>query len=397
MANIQIEYPSYINTAVCRIKNAGKEVFLVGGALRDKLLLKECNDFDLATSAYPTETAEIFKDLHCIKTGMKHGTVTVIIEGKPVEITTFRKDGEYKDNRHPDDVSFTSDIKFDLSRRDFTINAMAYGHETGLIDLFGGEEDLKNGIIRAVGEPKKRFSEDALRIMRAFRFASKLDFDIENETFLAAKECREGLRAISAERKTVELEGILLGAGVKRALSLMREARIFEVIAEGITIDEEKFSKIGELPLDFATRLAFLYGENEGLPDRLSEMKLSNAIKNKVLKLDRLTKEPLCADTDSDIRRLISRCQDDVFDLLEIKRALGESVDGLEGKIKEIQKRGDCLTLRSLAIGGKDLLELGVKPSLIGEILEKLLSMVMDEPALNKKQTLKALAKEIIK
>lgn len=394
MANLKIEYPSYIETAVCRILNAGKEVFLVGGALRDKLLGKECNDFDLATSALPEETAEIFKDLHCIKTGMKHGTVTVIIEGKPIEITTFRKDGEYKDNRHPDGVFFTPDIKFDLSRRDFTINAMAYNHETGLIDLFGGENDLKNGIIRAVGEPKRRFNEDALRIMRAFRFSSKLDFDIEDETLLATKECRDGLRSISAERKTAELEGILLGTGAKKALTLMAEVGIFEIIAEGITIDKEKLSKINELPIDFATRLAFIFGGSDDLADKLSKMRLSNAVKNKILKLDRLASEPICTDTDGDIRRLISRCGDDIFDLLYIKNALGENTRGLEEKIKAIQKRGDCLSLKSLAIGGKDLLELGITPSLIGEILEYLLSRTMDDPTLNEKGTLIALAKQ---
>ncbi len=396
MANLQIEYPSYIETAVCRILEAGKEVFLVGGALRDKLLGKDCNDFDLATSALPEETAEIFKDFHCIKTGIKHGTVTVVIEGKPVEITTFRKDGEYKDNRHPEGVSFTPDIKFDLSRRDFTVNAMAYNHEIGLIDLFCGENDLKNSVIRAVGEPKRRFSEDALRIMRAFRFSSKLDFDIEKETLLAASECREGLRAISAERKTVELEGILLGVGAQKALTLMARSGIFEIIAEGLKLDEKRFSKISELTPDFATRLAFIYGGNENLDKQLSKMRLSNAIKDKTLKLAYLMDEPLPF-TDGDIRRLISRCGESFFDLLSIKKALGESVEGILNRASEIQKRGDCLTLKSLAIGGKDLLELGVKPSLIGEVLEVLLSRVMDDPALNEKGTLINLAIELIK
>lgn len=396
MANLQIEYPSYINTAVCRILNAGKEVFLVGGALRDTLLLKECNDFDLATSALPEETAEIFKDLHCIKTGIKHGTLTVIIEKKPVEITTFRKDGKYKDNRHPEGVSFTPDINHDLSRRDFTVNAMAYSHATGLIDLFGGEEDLKNGIIRAVGVPKKRFTEDALRIMRAFRFASKLDFDIEKETLTAAKECREGLLSISAERKTVELEGILLGAGVNKALSLMHKTGIFEIIAEGIEIDESKFSRIHSVTLDFPTRLAFLYGESEALPDHLSKMKLSNAIKDKVIRLSRLMKTPTPV-TDGDVRRLLSVCGDNIFDLISIKKALGENVDGLTKKANDILKKGDCLSIKDLAIGGKDLLDIGITPSLIGVILESLLSRVMDDPTLNENQTLLALAKEIMK
>ena len=396
MANLQIEYPSYINTAVCRILNAGKEAFLVGGALRDTLLSRECNDFDLATSALPEETAEIFKDLHCIKTGMKHGTVTVIIEGKPVEITTFRMDGEYKDSRHPNEVSFTPDISHDLARRDFTVNAMAYSHATGLIDIFGGEEDLKNGVIRAVGEPKKRFNEDALRIMRAFRFASKLDFDIENETLLAAKECRRGLLSISAERKTVELEGILLGVGVKKALTLMARSGIFEVIAEGLPIIEDRFSTISTVTPDFAARLAFLYGDNEELPDRLSKMRLSNATRDKVLRLSRLMRSPLPI-SDGDVRRLLSMCTDSIFDLLSIKKALGENVDGLIKRIVDIQKNGDCLTLKSLAIGGRDLLNLGVAQKEIGDILESLLSRVMDDPALNEKQALIALAKEITK
>ena len=216
-----MNYPEYVKKILSRIEEAGFEAFVVGGAVRDSLLGRPNHDYDITTSALPEETAEIFKDLHVIKTGIKHGTVTVVMSRNPVEITTYRVDGDYKDSRHPEDVRFTRNLEDDLSRRDFTVNAMAYNEERGVVDLFDGIGDLAKGLIRAVGEPQKRFEEDALRIMRAFRFASKLNFNIEGETLAAAKKCRFGLEKISAERKLVELEGILLGRGVKKALSLM--------------------------------------------------------------------------------------------------------------------------------------------------------------------------------
>ena len=172
-----MNYPEYLKKIINRIELSGHEAFIVGGALRDAMLGREVNDYDVTTSALPFEIAEIFSDLHVIETGLKHGTVTVVADGHPVEITTYRVDGDYKDSRHPDGVRFTKRIEDDLARRDFTVNAMAYNDRRGLVDLFFGKSDLENKIIRAVGDPVRRFDEDALRIMRAFRFSSKLCFD----------------------------------------------------------------------------------------------------------------------------------------------------------------------------------------------------------------------------
>ena len=177
-----IKIPEYAESVLERLEQNGEEAYIVGGSLRDSLLGKAASDYDVATSALPERTLEIFSDYRVIATGLKHGTVTVMSDGKPIEVTTFRVDGGYSDSRHPDSVSFTRSIEEDVSRRDFTVNAMAYSQRRGLVDLFGGRDDLAKGIIRAVGDPERRFDEDALRIMRAFRFSAQLDFEIEEKS-----------------------------------------------------------------------------------------------------------------------------------------------------------------------------------------------------------------------
>ena len=181
-----MKYPEYIKNCIEMLEAAGYSAYAVGGAVRDSLLGKEPSDWDVTTSAKPEETLDVFKNFRTIPTGIKHGTVTVLEnDGKkyiPVEITTFRIDGEYRDSRHPESVEFSKDVRDDLSRRDFTVNAMAFNEKEGIIDVFGGQNDLEKCIIRAVGDPEKRFSEDALRILRAFRFASQLEFEIEEST-----------------------------------------------------------------------------------------------------------------------------------------------------------------------------------------------------------------------
>lgn len=181
------------------MNDAGEKAYCVGGCVRDILLGKEPQDFDICTSAHPEKTEEILKEFPVIETGIKHGTVTVLVDSEPFEITTWRIDGKYSDNRRPENVTFTPSLEEDLKRRDFTINAMAFDGEE-VIDPFGGKEDLKNGIIRAVGDPNERFEEDALRILRALRFASKLGFEIETKTAVAMHEKKELLKEISAER-----------------------------------------------------------------------------------------------------------------------------------------------------------------------------------------------------
>ena len=392
-----MNYPEYVKKILRRIEEAGFEAFVVGGAVRDSLLGRPNHDYDITTSALPEETAEIFKDLHVIKTGIKHGTVTVVMSRTPVEITTYRVDGDYKDSRHPEDVRFTRNLEDDLSRRDFTVNAMAYNEERGVVDLFDGIGDLAKGLIRAVGEPQKRFEEDALRIMRAFRFASKLNFNIEGETLAAAEKCRFGLEKISAERKLVELEGILLGRGVKKALSLMQDAKIFEVIAPMITLETSRFSALPSLSRDFACRMALCLVGQEKSDEYLSTLRLSNAVSSKTRRLIKLSEGALDVSTDGKLRRFMSECGDLLEETLQIRAALGEDTARIANRAKLISERGDCLYLSQLRIDGRDLAVMGIRGKEVGEILSKLLSKVHEYPELNDRKTLLSLVDSLRK
>ena len=201
--NIQI--PSYVRDVMGVLDRAGYRAYVVGGSLRDLLRGVTPHDYDMTTNATPDEMLAVFSDYRVIPTGLAHGTVTVMSEGHPIEITTHRVDGSYTDARHPQTVSFTRELCEDLSRRDFTINAMAWHPETGVVDLFAGKEDLSARVIRAVGDPETRFREDALRILRAFRFAAQLDFEIDEATLAGAARAKEGLERISVERVFAEI------------------------------------------------------------------------------------------------------------------------------------------------------------------------------------------------
>ena len=389
---MELRYPKYVKKALNRIEEVGYEAFIVGGAVRDVMLGRDVNDYDVTTSALPEQTAEIFSDLHVIMTGLKHGTVTVVVDRHPIEITTYRIDGDYKDSRHPEGVIFARSIDADLARRDFTVNAMAHSEKRGLIDLFGGKADLEAKLIRAVGEPERRFSEDALRIMRAFRFASKLGFDIEENTLAAAERCRDGLRNISTERKTAELEGIFLGVGVKKALCLMKEARIFDVIAPDINLDVSRLERVCELPRDFACRMAFCLIGEKNADTYISSLRLPNAVSSRIRKLILLSENRLDADTAPKLRRLMARAGTELPHLLEIKKLLGENTAGIAERADEIKERGDCLGISSLALDGRDLSAMGMRGKEVGETLDYLLDKVLDFPELNQKAELLKLA-----
>lgn len=228
---LEIICPSYVNTAIRLLNNGGFKAYAVGGCVRDMIMGREPNDWDMTTSALPEETMEVFSGFRTIPTGLKHGTVTVLIEGHPLEITTMRIDGEYHDSRRPDSVFFTDEITMDLSRRDFTVNAMAYCPESGIIDPFGGRNDIENKIIRCVGDPDKRFGEDALRIIRALRFASVLGFEIENNTADSIMKNHLTMQNIAAERIRVELVKLLTGKDAEKILTEYKEV-IFGIIPE---------------------------------------------------------------------------------------------------------------------------------------------------------------------
>ncbi|MBE6700177.1 MAG: HD domain-containing protein, partial [Ruminococcaceae bacterium] len=213
-----ITLPMPVARALSILEACGYEAYVVGGCVRDSLLGRTPNDWDITTNATPTEMKACFSDFRVIETGIQHGTLTVIIDGMQLEITTYRNDGEYLDNRHPVQVTFSKHIEDDLSRRDFTVNAMAYHPTKGLVDLFGGREDLQNRVVRAVGDAKTRFEEDGLRILRAIRFASVLDFDIAKDTAKAVHSCRNLLSGIAAERIREEFCKLICGRGAVRIL-----------------------------------------------------------------------------------------------------------------------------------------------------------------------------------
>ena len=210
--------PPAVSSLIARLNEAGFSAYAVGGCVRDTLLSKVPHDWDLCTSARPEQMLEVFRGEHVVETGLKHGTLTVVLDHVPYEITTFRTDGVYTDHRHPDSVTFVSDVAGDLARRDFTVNAMAYAPREGLVDLFGGREDLQKKIIRCVGVPAERFEEDALRILRALRFASVYDFTVDPETDKALRLLAPTLKKVAAERIRVELLKLLCGAGAGRIL-----------------------------------------------------------------------------------------------------------------------------------------------------------------------------------
>lgn len=211
--------PDYVKKVTDAINGAGEKALPVGGCVRDSIMGKIPDDYDIAVSCPPQKTEELLKDFRVIETGIKHGTVTAVSDGHNIELTTFRVDGDYRDNRHPDGVRFTDDITDDLARRDFTVNAIAYSEKDGYIDPFGGEKDIGLGIIRCVGEPDRRFSEDALRIVRGMRFAAKLGFAVEKDTALSMSRNKELLKSISAERIFAELKKLITGKNAAETLT----------------------------------------------------------------------------------------------------------------------------------------------------------------------------------
>ena len=344
--------PSYVNTALDLLHGAGYEAFIVGGCVRDSLLGVTPNDWDITTSALPDAVASLFSDYKLIETGMAHGTVAVIIEDNIVEITTYRVDGEYLDNRHPSSVSFTSSLELDLARRDFTINAMAYSEDTGVVDPYGGQEDLAAGIIRAVGDPVTRFNEDALRIMRALRFASTLGFSIDDATGDAIRSCAELLSNVSCERITDELYKFMAGSYYDL---LCDYDEVFSVIVPGY-----KVYRLDDFSADMRMVALCCNASTRGL-------RVSNGLAFGLRAVERYLGQDL-----SPIRLML---------LATPKYA--KLILCMEGKdysvVDDLLASGACYMISNLAVSGDDLIGAGVpKGPMIGEILEKLLNMVVD-------------------
>ena len=280
-------YPEKVIKIAEIMRKYGYKAYAVGGCVRDSVMSRCPSDWDMTCDASPERMMEIFgrEGIRTIPTGLKHGTVTVLIDGEAFEITTFRIDGGYTDSRHPDAVTFTRNLSDDLCRRDFTVNAMAADPLAAeatdeITDLFGGRDDIKNKVIRAVGDPKRRFTEDALRILRAVRFAAVLGFEIDESTRNAAKVCKDGLARVSAERKKVEIHKMLISSGADYGISLLFELGLEKYIHPNISMPERS---LVSLPARFEIRMAALFND-VNYPD-LSSLKLSRAEATEIMML----------------------------------------------------------------------------------------------------------------
>ena len=378
---MNIDLPQHVSFILDKFKENGFSAYTVGGCVRDALLAKIPTDWDICTNALPDETINIFSDYRIIKTGIKHGTVTLILDNIPYEITTFRTDGNYLDSRHPQSVNFVRNIEEDLKRRDFTVNAMAYNKTDGLIDLYGGQSDLEKKIIRCVGNPTKRFTEDALRIMRAIRFSANLDFKIEEKTKKAIFDLKSNLSNIAKERINVEFSKILLSNNTKVYSEYHEIFNLF--FGDTFTIDANNLVR---LPKNLETRLSYmliaLNLDTKILANLRYPSKIIKAV-NEVIK----NFNSAC-ETIKDLRLLISKSS---YETARIIVTIKSNND-IPSQIKDMPCK-----IQDLVICGDDLINLGIKDGfLIGKILKELLYLVIDEKCENSEYALIQKAKTLM-
>lgn len=381
--------PTYITPVLDLLENAGFEAYLVGGCVRDSAMGKVPHDYDITTNAKPHELLRVFRDFRVIETGLKHGTLTVVSEGECVEITTYRIDGEYADNRHPANVSFTDDITLDLSRRDFTVNAMAYSRSLGLCDPFGGMDHLAKARIVCVGSPSDRFLEDGLRILRALRFASVLSFDIDGATAEAIHALSHLLRGISKERIYSELSKLLCGVGC--AAILKAYADVLAVCTDGI--GEDVFSDFAEhiskSPCDPTARLALLcrfeadargVGAREVATHVMRGLKSSSADARRCAVLAVLTGEAF-PESDADVKRLMgSTAPQDIVTYAQMRGVYADDELGecrFTERYAAVAEADPCVRVSQLQLTGRDVMSLtGARGEQVGAALSRLLEEV---------------------
>lgn len=387
-----MQIPQAVEWIIGKLQKHGYEAYAVGGCVRDTLLKREPGDWDITTSARPEQVKELFH--RTIDTGIQHGTVTILVDHVGYEVTTYRIDGEYEDGRHPKQVAFTSNLLEDLKRRDFTINAMAYSHGTGIVDAFEGMKDLEQRVIRCVGDPMERFSEDALRILRAIRFSAQLDFVIEDKTEAAIRVIAPNIAKVSKERIQVELTKLLLSAHPDKMLEVF-ETGISQFVSETfaavpcLTASEtgQYLAQAAELPKEKYIRwAAFLrLVDAERAVRILRDLKLDNDTIGKVKKLVEWSGRPI-PEEEKQIRHAMSSMEPEVWDALLLLNQYDVEILHMTEMIRE---RGDCLHLKEMAVTGKDLIAAGVKPGKeIGKILDEMLQLVLDEPEKNQKEIL---------
>lgn len=421
-----MELPQSISEILAQLELAGYEAFIVGGCVRDSLMGIQPHDFDITTSALPEETMAVFAEFKVIPTGLKHGTVTVLADGEPVEITTYRVDGDYADGRHPDKVQFTRSLSEDVARRDFTMNGIAYSPKRGLFDEFGGAEDIRRGLIRCIGEPDKRFSEDALRILRALRFSAVLGFEIEQHTADSIKRNRGLLKNVSGERILAELSKLLCGRNCGEVLRGYTEV-FAEVIPElvpcigydqhsrfhSLTLYEHLAEAAENTPAEAGIRLAMLlhdigkpltqtedesgewhfYAHAEKsaeLADKaLQRFHASNALRERVREIIRYH-GMVPENTDRFIRRRLSKHGLSLFRDIMLAHIADDSAKAEFAKeriplwneiirrAEELDSQQPCLSIKQLAVSGKELSALIPPSPQMGETLKYLLMGVLD-------------------
>lgn len=389
--DIAAKIPQYVHTVLEVLRRGGKHGYLVGGSLRDILRGVTPHDFDLTTDATPDEMCEIFADFRVIPTGLRHGTVTVLSEGHPVEITAHRTDGTYTDSRHPDGVAFTADLFTDLARRDFTVNAMAWSKETGLVDRFGGQADLAAGILRAVGDPETRFREDALRILRCFRFSAQLDFNVDPATAKGAAATVTGLANISVERIFDELTRTLSAAAAEKGLRGMLTAGAFPYVFYDCPPDVTVFPLLQALPPEAALRMAALLhrAPTDSLRALMRRWHTSNTFAGGVLAYTAALTQST-PQTPYEARRFVCRHYPHFEGGLLLRAALfGEDTAAALALCRKVLRDGTAVELRRLATNGKELQEeLGILPQKTAAMLARLQDAVWQEPAKNRREAL---------
>lgn len=383
--------------AIDRLESRGYECYAVGGCVRDSLLGFAPHDWDLTTSATPPEIKAAFADCRVIETGIQHGTVTVLYQKEPLEITTFRKDGAYADNRHPTAVTFSETVEEDLSRRDFTVNAMAYNPEKGLIDLFDGRGDLKKKLIRCVGNAETRFNEDGLRILRAVRFASALGFALEKETARAVRNCACLLDGIAKERVREEFSKLILG---KTPTAILRDyPEVFaRFLPEIVPFKPQTLEFLSVAPLDLPLRLSLLFCSADQAKAALLRLRYDNETQKETVDLIGLQAGISDFGTVGLRRLLRDYPAETVKRLLAVSECKGADMREAKKTLQAILSRGDCTSLSTLAVSGKDLIALGIPAGKrVGNVLETLLDRVIDGSLQNEKAALLAAAKALTK
>ena len=391
---MDLRLPNDVAFILNRLQNAGSTAYAVGGCVRDRLLGNEPKDWDVATSATPAQVLGLFPNT--FETGIKHGTVTVVLNKKNYEVTTYRVDGIYLDGRRPESVSFATGIEDDLSRRDFAMNAIAYNPSDGFVDPFGGRRDVEKKIIRCVGDADKRFAEDALRTLRAVRFASQLGFRIEAATLEAIKQNAERLSLVSAERVKDELDKILTGK-YPRALTLLGETNLLPhaVRASGFEFDLQQIAeRLERCPKESAAAFAlFLLGTGGECKKIIRGLRFDNKTTRETSAYVKMIPHKIENDA-YEIKKILRFLPPERFyKLIELKEIVGaeseEELFRLRESLDQILERGECFDLKRLAVNGRDLAEAGIPAGKeTGDALELLLDAAMREPSLNEKDKL---------